>query len=208
MATLHNHAQEVTNSVGLRLQEIRESQSWTLDTLAQQSGVSKAYLSRLECGNRQPSITILCAIAKALGVPISSLFEQPDEHAPCVVVRNGAMAKKIANGLSYQPLSSSSKPFNLQPIEVAIPADRAGDKAYQHEGEEWIRVIEGSVRLVIRDQSHVLKEGDCAHFESRQWHRLAAHGGRPARIILVACEIPIALNPKVRALDSIAPLIG
>jgi transcriptional regulator with XRE-family HTH domain len=208
MATIHSHAQEVSDSVGHRLLTIRESRNWTLDELAQRSGVSKAYLSRLEHGNRQPSITVLCAIANALGVSIAALFEQPDEHIACVVVRGGSPVEKVANGLAYQSLSRPTKPFNLQPIEVVIPADRLGDKAYQHDGEEWIRVIEGSVKLVVQDQSYELEVGDCAHFESRQRHRLAALGGKPARIILVACEIPIAVNPKIRAPESIAALVG
>jgi len=208
MANIHSHAQEVSNSVGHRLLAIRESRNWTLDELAQRSGVSKAYLSRLECGNRQPSITVLCAVARSLGVSIASLFEHPDEHIPCVIVRSGSTAEKGANGLTYQSLSRPSKPFNLQPIEVLIPANRPGDKPYQHDGEEWIRVIEGSVKLVVQDQSYELEVGDCAHFESRQRHRLAALGGKPARIILVACEIPISLNPRMRAPESIAALVG
>ena len=87
-------------------------------------------------------------------VSISALFEQPDDTADCVIIRGGGNnprnAKlKTANGLTYLPLSSSTKPFNLHPIAVTIPADRPGTEVYQHDGEEWLHVMSGRVKLSI-----------------------------------------------------------
>ncbi len=208
METIHEHAANVSLSLGNRLLAIRESRGWTLDALAERSGLSKAYLSRLECGNRQPSITALCAVAKALGVSIASLFEHPDETSACVIVRNASVSEKKVNGLMYRPLSSSTQPFNLQPIEVTIPSDRKGQQVYQHDGEEWIHVIEGRVRLLIADQPYVLESGDSAHFDSRRPHRLNALGGKPARIILVACPIPISMNPRRGNANALSQPVG
>jgi DNA-binding XRE family transcriptional regulator len=176
---------------------MRESRGWTLDALADRTGLSKAYLSRLETGVRQPSIVVLCAVAKAFGVSIATLFEQPDEAAECVIVRGGSTSMRRVNGLKYVPLSSSTKQFNLQPIGVTIPFDRAGDEVYQHEGEEWLQVIAGRVQLSIGEKQHHLETGDSAHFCSQLAHRLDALDGKDARIILVACPIPLALNRRV-----------
>jgi transcriptional regulator with XRE-family HTH domain len=194
MSTIHDHAAEVSLSLGNRLHAMRESRGWTLETLADRTDLSRAYLSRLESGARQPSIAALCAVAKAFGVSIATLFEQPDEAADCVIVRGGSGAVRSVNGLRYLPLSSSTKPFNLQPISVTIPADRAGEQVYQHEGEEWLMVTGGRVRLSIGDKQHELEAGDCAHFCSRLKHRLDALDGNDARVILVACPIPVALD--------------
>ncbi len=197
MATnIHDHAAEVSQSLGNRLRALRESRSWTLDTLAEQTGLSKAYLSRLEAGARQPSIVVLCGFAKAFGVSIATLFEQPDEAANCVIVRGGSTGARTVNGLRYVPLSSSTKPFNLQPIQVTIPFDRAGNQVYQHEGEEWLQVIDGRVRLTIGEKQYELEAGDSAHFCSQLAHRLDALDGKDARIILVACQIPVSLNRR------------
>ena len=113
MATIHEHAEEVSLSLGCRLHVMRESRGWTLEMLAERTDMSRAYLSRLEAGNRQPSITALCAIAKAFGVSIATLFEQPDVKTNCVIIRQGCMEDRTANGLTYQPLSSSTKRFNV-----------------------------------------------------------------------------------------------
>jgi DNA-binding XRE family transcriptional regulator/quercetin dioxygenase-like cupin family protein len=200
---VHDHAHEVTLSLGHRLHAMRESRQWTLDALAERTGLSKAYLSRLESGARQPSIGVLCTIAKSFGVSISTLFEQPDEVADCVIIRGGSVDERSVNGLRYQPLSSSTKPFNLQPIDVTIPANRSGDQVYQHEGEEWLLVTQGRVQLSIGQNRYQLETGDSAHFCSQLGHRLDALDGKDARIILVACPIPVALNHHQREARSL-----
>ncbi|MGA3065440.1 MAG: XRE family transcriptional regulator [Tepidisphaeraceae bacterium] len=143
MSTIHDHAESITQTLGSRIHAMRESREWTLEELADRAGLSKAYLSRLEGGDRHPSIAALAAIGQAFGVSIGALFEQPDETAACVIIRGGSLPTQNANGLEYQPLSGSTKPFNLHPIIVTVPADRPGHEAYQHDGEEWLHVLSG-----------------------------------------------------------------
>jgi len=194
MATIHEHADDVSLKLGNRLHVMRESREWTLEKLAERTGMSKAYLSRLEGGTRQPSIVALCSIAKAFDVPISTLFEQPDESSNCVIIRGGSPETGTANGLTYQPLSSSTKRFNIHPLVVTVPANRAGDEAYQHVGEEWLHVLSGRLMLLVDGTQHVLEAGDSAHFDSRLPHRLDALDGGDAQVLLVACPIPLTLN--------------
>jgi transcriptional regulator with XRE-family HTH domain len=204
VTTIHDHADTFGQSLGNRLHAIRESRDWTLDMLAERTGLSKAYLSRLEGGDRQPSITALMSIGRAFGVSIAALLEQPDESSDCVIIRSGGISTRSANGLSYQPLSSSTKPFNLHPINVTVPADRGGGETYQHDGEEWLHVTAGRLRVSINGAQHVLEAGDSAHFDSRLPHRLDALDGQEARIILVACSIPLTLNERSAVAESAA----
>ncbi len=194
MATIHEHAQELTQTLGNRLHAMRESRDWTLEVLAERSGLSKPYLSRLEAGERQPSIVALCSIAEAFGVSVATLFEQPDSSPDCIIVRQKNSVTQTVNNLWFVPLSGSTKPFNLQPIAVTIPADRPGDETYQHDGEEWLHVVSGRIQICVDGTAHQLEPGDSAHFDSRLPHRLTALGGNDAKIILVACPIPISLN--------------
>ncbi len=202
--TIHDHAAEVSLSLGSRIHAMRESRGWTLETLSAKTALSGAYLSRLESGDRQPSLPALCSVAKAFGVSIATLFEQPDEAVDCVIVRGGSSSERTVNGLRYHTLSSSTQSFNLQPIDVTIPFDRGGNEVYQHEGEEWLLVTAGRVRLSIGGKVHELGAGDSAHFCSRLEHRLDALGGKDARIVLVACPIPLALNQRREKAESMA----
>src|ERR1700721_784655 len=121
MATIHDYAEGISQSLGARIHAMRESREWTLETLAEQTSLSKAYLSRLEGGDRQPSLAALGEIARAFGVSIAALFEQPDESADCVVVRGGSASPQTANGLKYRPLSSMKKSFTLTTPGATTP---------------------------------------------------------------------------------------
>jgi|HubBroStandDraft_1064217.scaffolds.fasta_scaffold372082_1 transcriptional regulator with XRE-family HTH domain len=208
MATIHDYATGIGFSLGHRIHSMRESRDWTLETLAEETGLSKPYLSRLEAGAREPSLGALGQIARAFGVSIAALLEHPDDSADCVIVRGGSTSQQEANGLAFRPLSSTTKPFNIHPIAVVIPANRAGDESYRHEGEEWLFVTLGRVKLTISGNHHTLEPGDAAHFDSRQRHRIDALDGRDAEVILVACPIPTTLHAQRGSSQTAAAIVG
>ena len=59
----------------MRLKKLREARAMTQETLATKIGVSRAYLSRLEMGRHDPSLSLLRRLAKALKVPVGRLVE-------------------------------------------------------------------------------------------------------------------------------------
>ena len=91
-----------------------------MQELADQSGLSKAFLSRLESGDRQASIAAVLTLSRIFGVSLASLFESRPCEDPCVIVRAAEGVERKANGLAYVPLSKASRFFNLQPIRVKV----------------------------------------------------------------------------------------
>jgi transcriptional regulator with XRE-family HTH domain len=179
--------------VGLKLRALRQERSWRLEDLEERTGLSKAYLSRLESGERQPSLGALLKVAQAYGVTFSSLFEEEPEPKDCVVVRGTERPVRRGNGLFYTKLSEGSWTFNLQPLRVVVPAGREEGKLYRHEGEQWLYVLSGRLRLEIGDGVSVLEPGDAAHFDAERPHKLSAVGEQDAEILLVACAVPYLL---------------
>ena len=183
-----------TETLGARLRALRAGRGWTLDELSRRAGLSKSYLSRLEDGGRQPSIAALLSLAQAHGRPLAALFGSEEAaKSSCSIVRAGEAAQQQGNGLRYTPLSQASQAVSMQPIRVLVPADRAGDEMYQHDGEEWLYVLSGTLRLTLAGETLRLGPGDAAHFDARAPHRLAAEGADDADIILVACAAPRSL---------------
>jgi len=179
--------------VGVRLRRLRGERGWRLEDLAERTGLSKAYLSRLESGERQPSLTALFSVARAYDVSFSALFEPEPEARSSLVVRADERRVQRGNGLIYSKLSDGNWTFNLRPLRVVVPAEREGETLYQHEGEQWLFVLSGRLRLEIADEEFVLGAGDAAHFDAGKPHKLAAQGGEDAEIILVACAVPYLL---------------
>jgi transcriptional regulator with XRE-family HTH domain len=176
--------------LGARLRRLRGERGWRLEDLAERTGLSKAYLSRLEGGERQPSLSSLFGVARAYDVPFSSLFEAEAEEV--VVVRADGEAQR-GNGLLYSRLSGGGWAFNLQPLRVVVPAEREGGALYRHEGEQWMYVLSGRLRFEIAGEEVVLGEGDAAHFDADRPHRFEALDGRDAEAIVVACAVPYLL---------------
>lgn len=179
--------------IGARLRRLRAERGWRLEDLAERTGLSKAYLSRLESGERQPSLGALSSVARAYGVSFSSLFESEPEAGNRAIVRAADNLVQRGRGLLYTNLSSKSWTFNMQPLRVVVPAEREEDVVYQHEGEQWLYTLSGRLSLKFGDEECVLEPGDAAHFDAETPHRLRALGGRDAEIILVACTVPYLL---------------
>lgn len=185
--------QDITSQLaglGFRLRDLRANRGWTLEELAERTGLSKPFLSRLEAGDRQPSIAAVLTLARAFGVSVGAMFESATPVDACVVVRGGKAPVRRNEGLTYAPLSSNARFANLQPMKLIVSHRRKGDEQYQHDGEEWVYVLSGRLRVSVAGVPHDLDPGDSAHFDSRQPHRLTALGGRDAELILVACPVP------------------
>jgi len=188
--------QEKLAVFSVRLRSLRQERRWTLDELAARSGYSKGYLSRLETGDRQASIASVLTLARLLGVSLASLFET-DEDGPVLIVRNGGTPAYDADGLRCWPLSARTHPMQLQPLRVVVSPDREGDGRRQHDGEEWLYVVSGSLTLLVGGQSHDLEPGDAAHFDARLPHRLIARLGAEAEVLLVAAPRPGSLPARI-----------
>lgn len=179
--------------VGSRLRALRRERGWRLEDLAERTKFSKAYLSRLESGERQPSLGALFRVARAYEVDFSSLFEPEPGVKSGMVVRGSQSPMRWGNGLSYANLSEGSWTFNLRPLRIVVPAGREEEKLYQHEGEQWLYVLSGRLWLRLAEEEFVLEPGDAAHFDAEKPHQLSALGENDAEIILVACSVPYLL---------------
>ena len=182
-------------SFGARLRELRLKRGWTLEELACRSGLSKAFLSRLESGGRQASIAAALTLAGIFDVSLASLFESQPGRERCVIVRGANAVEKSINGLKCAPLSDAGRFFNLQPIKITVPVSRRGSEHYHHDGEEWIYLLSGTLTLSLAGKTYALMPGDAAHFDSRLPHRLIASGRKDAEVLLVAS--PVANTAQV-----------
>ena len=207
---LQHQIQSQLCSFGARLRELRLQRGWTLQELARRSFLSRAFLSRLESGDRQASIAAALTLSKIFGVSLASLFESPLAVDPCVIVRAVDAVEQTVNGLAYVPLSNPARFFNLQPMRIRVSPSRRGDEHYHHDGEEWIYLISGLLTLSLAGKTYDLAPGDAAHFDSRLPHRLIARGTDEAEVLLVASPLsgPVQVQqPGVRQYRAI-PAIG
>ncbi|MYT74553.1 MULTISPECIES: XRE family transcriptional regulator [unclassified Streptomyces] len=158
-------------AVAPQLRALRRRASLTLEAAARTAGLSPAHLSRLETGQRQPSLPMLLALARTYGTTVSELLgEAPADRDS--VVRAGTMEPTEAGGWTYVQAGASGR--GMQALRVHVPYGAQGDIVRVHPGEEWLYVLEGRLRLRLGDTSYRLAPGDSAHFDSLTPHRIAA----------------------------------
>jgi quercetin dioxygenase-like cupin family protein len=139
------------------------------------------------------------------------MFEEDVVLDPCLIVRAAETVSRTAQGLTYTPLSNADHHFNLQPLRLVISPRRRGRTHFQHEGEEWICVLSGRLRLSLADKTYDLEPGDAAHFDSRLPHRLIARGPGDTEVLLVATPItaagraPVPVFASRRAIPVLLP---
>ncbi|WP_416985663.1 helix-turn-helix domain-containing protein [Streptomyces sp. T028] len=158
-------------AVAPQLRSLRRRAALTLEAAARAAGLSPAHLSRLETGQRQPSLPMLLALARVYGTTVSDLLGETvaDRDA---VVRADELEPTRAGGWTYRQAGASGR--GMQALRVHVPHGSQGDIVRVHPGEEWLHVLRGRLRLRLGDTAHLLGPGDSAHFDSLTPHRLAA----------------------------------
>lgn len=164
--------------VGPRLKRIRSQRGVTLTALAEVTGISKSTLSRLESGQRRPSLELLLPIAQAHRIPLDELVSAPEVGDPRVRLK-----PRIVNGRTVLPLTQ--QPGSLQAWKVIIPASDNNPTPRAHEGYEWLYVLAGRLRLVLGDHDIVLASGEAAEFDTRLPHWFGSTGRHPVEILSI-----------------------
>jgi transcriptional regulator with XRE-family HTH domain len=173
-------------SIGESLRAVREQQGLTLEEAAALSGVSKSHLSRLESSERQPSVSSLLALSAAFGVTVGALFGETQGAAPLAISPPDA-PRRDSNGLSIAACSGFSGSSVIDALRVTVNPDRPTPTPARHPGEEWLYVLNGTLRLEYDGEVHVLEAGTAAHFNAEVPHRLSTDGS-PADVLLVAAK--------------------
>ncbi|MBM4790635.1 helix-turn-helix transcriptional regulator [Streptomyces sioyaensis] len=181
--------------VSRRLRELRTARNLTLAALAKQTGISAPHLSRLEKGERQPSIGGLLQIARVYGVSLSELVEEDHEEGFHLLRAADVVRHDTGNGV-FAVLSGPRSAISM--IRIELPVGKATQPA-QHDGEEWLHALAGTVELRIGDKDVRLSEGDSVHFDSSRPHRLSAVGERPVTVLMASTATTMPLHHPVPA---------
>ncbi|GAA0673129.1 XRE family transcriptional regulator [Kitasatospora atroaurantiaca] len=169
--------QAVLDEVAPRLRRLRAKSGLTLAALSETTGISKSTLSRLESGQRRPSLELLLPLAGAYHVPLDDLVGAPEVGDPRVRLKPHA----LPNGGTFVPLTRTPGP--LQAYKMIIPDRGTEPELRTHEGYEWLYVLDGRLRLVIADHDLVLGPGEVAEFDTRQPHWFSSADGRPVEVL-------------------------
>lgn len=165
------------------LRAVRKQRGLTLEGLAERTGLTKSYLSKIERSRSTPSIAVAIRVAQALDVDVAQLFSERGDEDKITVDR---AADRGADRQRYRAMAASMLGKSMSPF-VVRPTERINRGTHPlHGGQEFVFVHTGTVELEYGDVTWTLAAGDSAYFDASISHRIRAVGPEPAEVVVVA----------------------
>ena len=187
-----DQAHLIARQIGARIRSARASEKLTLQALGAATGLSAAYLSRVERGEAATSIANLILIATRLNIHLRDLFEDSNGTS---LTRHYTISRRrqrettpplAAYGYDYHWLSGDLPEPKLSAFVLEFPVASDVDiKLLTHEGEEILYVLEGKIEFQIGEERFVLDPGDSVHLFGDKPHMGRNAGLGPARLLMV-----------------------
>lgn len=165
---------------------MRRLRRLSLRALAERSGLSPAFLSQLERGTTNPSVSSLRRLAYGLSVEVSDLFDA-DGHPATRLLRRGDRPSICFGRSSQKFLISPRLSQNLETYFAELaPGDQTAEEPYSHgNSEEIFLVVSGEVEARVGDERYRLGPGDSLCYQSSLPHLVASVSEEVASFIWI-----------------------
>lgn len=181
--------------IALNIKVLREQRKMTLQELADMTGLTKGYLSKIERSKKAPPYSTLNRIATALGVDAAFLlgenlenlkdtrlsFTKKDERK--AVETLSSLSEGSLYGYGYEALAFDKPGKNMEPYIIEPAFDE--EAIFQHEGEEFIYVLEGKHEFIYGREKYMMEEGDSVYFDAAVPHTGRSVGKKKAKLLAI-----------------------
>ncbi len=177
--------------LGARVRELRKDRGWTLEQAAQEAGLARSTLSKVENGQMSPTYDVLRKLADGLGIPVPQLFTAPRRekvNGRMAVTRSGEGRAHPTATYEHELLGGALSQKAMLPYRARV---RARDMAefdgwVRHDGEEFLYVLTGVVRLYTEFYEPVeMRRGDSAYYDATMGHNVISVSDEDATILWV-----------------------
>lgn len=176
--------------ISVNIKRFRTSKRLTLQELADRTGLTKGYLSKVERSQKAPPYSTLSKIAAALEVEITTLLSQGIDSPKNVPLCLSRKAQRTLipgteqfPGYDYELLAEKKPGKNMEPFIIHAPFE--AQRTYSHEGEEFIYVMDGRLEFYYGDDTYHLDPGDNVYFDSVIPHVGKSMGHEKSKLLVV-----------------------
>jgi transcriptional regulator with XRE-family HTH domain len=177
--------------LGARVRALRRERSWTLETAAAHAGLARSTLSKIENGQMSPTYEALKKLATGLGISVPQLFTPPADgqvSGRMAVTKAGDGAAHPTATYEHELLAGALTKKAMLPYRARIRARRLEefDGWVRHDGEEFLYVLTGTVRLYTEFYEPVdMRRGDSAYYDATMGHNVISTSDEDATILWV-----------------------
>jgi len=183
--------EKAKGQIGDRMKAARELRGLTLSDISSRTGIDMETLKLIESNEMAPPLGQLIRLGKALDMKMG-YFISPGVDKPMTVVRKDqrqtiarhGQKKSQKYGYSYESLAPEKANRMMEPFIVTLVHTEA-EEFSNHDGQEFLFVLEGEIKVQVGDHAEVLQTGDSVYYDSNQPHLVKATGSTQARILAV-----------------------
>ena len=166
--------------VALRIRDVREIHDLTLEEAAEKVGVDAATYRLYESGTVDIPVGFLYQLTRVFGVDLTVLLtgDEPRTKAYFVVRKGKGISVDRRKDYGYEALAYGFQHKMMEPFMVTVDKKDTEANKYCHEGQEFVHVVEGTLRVAFERYDVTLHEGDSIYFAASLPHGMNAVGGR------------------------------
>ena len=177
------------HEIGPYIRELRKKRGMTMTQLAELTGFSQGFLSKLENSKSAPSLSTLIKTAKVLNVRLSEIFGESESETAITLVKRNERQEMARNGTMYGYRYETLAPHflnrRMDPYILVHPNEAGKTPIFQHEGQEMLYVLEGTMKFHHGTKEVIAEEGDCVYFDASIPHHGNSIGSKDLKCILI-----------------------
>src|SRR5690625_49344 len=179
-------------NIGAKIKQARLRLKKTQQQVADECGISKSLLSKIENGQTSSAVATLSKISQSLGVSLSWVLDDRPETDLVFLpkVNRQTSVGDESMGYSYELLANRSKFSNIEPTIVYVtPKDEnLRREPYTHDQDEFIYILEGSIDLLYDEREKRMTKGDSAYFKGTKPHLFIPVDNKGAKVLTIFVE--------------------
>jgi len=177
--------------LGSRVRELRKARNWTLEQAAQQAGLARSTLSKIENGQMSPTYDALKKLAVGLEISVPQLFTPPVKgqiNGRLSITKNGQGAAHPTTTYEHELLAETLTKKQMLPYRARVRARKIEefDGWVRHDGEEFLYVLTGVIQLYTEFYEPIeMRRGDSAYYDASMGHNVISISDDDATILWV-----------------------
>ena len=177
--------------LGARVRDLRKAKEWTLEQAANQAGLARSTLSKIENGQMSPTYEALKKLAVGLDISVPQLFTAPSKgqiNGRLSVTKTDETSVQMTTTYEHELLAESLTRKKMLPYRARIRAREMADFDgwIRHDGEEFLFVLTGVVKLFTEFYEPIeLRRGDSAYYDATMGHNVVSVSQDDATILWV-----------------------
>ena len=182
------------NAVSEKIIALMDTQHISTQNLSDRSGLTVSQIELVLSGEKVPSLGSLIKIARALGVRVGTFLDDTESVGAVVHRKNtreipvtfSSQLSDANSHLDFYALAGNKADRHMEPFLIEInPSTKVEPILSSHEGEEFIFVMKGSVKIIYGKDIYILNTGDSIYYDSIVEHLVSAANSEPAQILAV-----------------------